>query len=46
VVYIESMVTIRSLFCGYNTTKCIKLNGKDLSCYSNKFESVSLRKCP
>ena len=25
----ESVVTIRSPFCGYNTTKCVKLNGKD-----------------
>ena len=41
----DSMVTIRSPFCGYSTI-CVELNGKDLSCYSNKIESVSLRKCP
>ena len=35
------MVTTRSPFCGHNT---IQLNGKDLSCYSNKIDSVSLRK--
>jgi len=33
-------------FCGYNTTYCVELNGDDLSCYSNKNESDSLRKCP
>jgi len=27
-------------------TTCVWLNGEDLSCYSNKIESVSLRKCP
>ena len=42
----ESMVTIQSPFCGYSTTKCVELNGEALSCYSNKTESVSLRKCP
>ena len=42
----ESMVTIRSPFCGYNTIRCVKLNGEDLSCYLNKTESVILRKCP
>jgi len=42
----ESMVAIRSPFCGYNTIKCVELNGKNLSCYSNKLEPVSLRKCP
>ena len=26
--------------------QCVELNGEDLSCYSNKTESVSLRKCP
>jgi len=41
----ESIVTIRSLFCGYNTTSCVELNGEDLSCYPNKIESISLRKC-
>jgi len=43
----ESMVTTRSPFCGYNTIyKCVELNGEDLSCYSNKIDWVSLRKCP
>jgi len=42
----ESMVTIRSPFCGYDMTQCVELNGEELSCYSNKIESVSLRKCP
>ena len=37
------MVTTRPPFCGYNTTQCVELKGKDLSCYSNKIESVSLR---
>jgi len=40
------MVTIRSPFCRYNTIKCVKLNGENLSCYSNKIESISFRKCP
>jgi len=40
------MVTIRSPFCGYNTTSCVELKGEDLSRCSNKIESVSLRKCP
>jgi len=35
-----------SPFCGNNTTQCVELKGEDLSCYSNKIESVSLRKCP
>jgi len=39
-------VTIRSPFCGYNTTQWAELKGKDLSCYSNKIESFGLRKCP
>jgi len=42
----ESMATIRSPFWGYNTTLCVELNDEDLSCYSNKAESVSLRECP
>ena len=39
----KSMVTIRSPFCGYNTTQGVELNGDDLSCYSNTrpTESVS-----
>jgi len=42
----ESMVTIRSPFCGHTTIQCVQLNGEDLSCCSNKTESVSLRRCP
>ena len=42
----ESIVMTRSPFCGYNTISCVELNGEDLSCYSNKIESVSLSKCP
>jgi len=42
----ESVIMIRSPFCGYNTTLSVELNGKDLLCYSNKIESASLRKCP
>jgi len=26
--------------------QCVLLNGEDLSCYSNKMESISFRKCP
>ena len=37
----ESMVTIWSPFCGYNTIYCVELNGADWSYYSNKIESVS-----
>jgi len=39
----ESMVRIRSPFCGYNTTQCGQLKGEDLSCYSNETKSASLR---
>jgi len=28
-----------------NTTYCVEVNGEDLSCCSNKIESVCLRKC-
>jgi len=34
-----------SVLCG-NTTYCVKLSGEDLSRFSNKIESVDLRKCP
>jgi len=40
----ESMVTIRSPFCGYNTYTMRSDKGENLSRYSNKIESVSL--CP
>ena len=33
----ESMVTIRSPFCGYNLAYWVELIGEDLPCYSNKF---------
>jgi len=39
-------VMMRLAFCGYNTIQCVELNGEDLSCYSNKIESISLIKCP
>jgi len=42
----QFMATMRSPFCGYNTTSCVELNGEYLSCYSNEIESVSLGKCP
>jgi len=42
----ESMVTIRSPFVGITRHNAFLLNGQDISCYSNKIESVSLRKCP
>ena len=42
----ESMVTTRSPSCGYNTIYCVEINGEDLSCYSNKIVSLSLKKCP
>jgi len=42
----ESLVRIRSPFCGYNTTQCGELKGEDLSCYSNETKSASLTKCP
>jgi len=29
-----------------NTAHCVKFSGEDLSRYSNKIESVDLRKCP
>jgi len=32
----ESMVTIRSPFCGYNLALCVELMGEDLPCNSNK----------
>jgi len=38
------MVTIRSPCCGYNLVRCVELKWKDLSSYSHKIESVSLRK--
>ena len=39
----ESMAATRSPFCGYDTIRCIELNGEDLSCCSNKNESVRLK---
>ena len=32
----QSIVTIRSPFCGYNLAQCVDLMGEDLPCYSNK----------
>ena len=40
------MATIRSPCCGYNLAWCVELKGEDLSSYTDKIESVSLRKCP
>ena len=39
------------MICGHmllwgNTAYCVNLNGEDLSRYSNKIESLGLRKCP
>jgi len=42
----ESVLMIQSPFCGYYTIYCTDLNGEDISCYSNKTESLSLRKSP
>ena len=42
----QSMFTMRSPFCEYNTVQFVELKGKDLSCYSNKIDSVGLRKWP
>ena len=33
-------------YVGITRHNAVKLNGKDFSCYSNKIEWVSLRKCP
>ena len=41
----ESVVATRPPFCGYNTIQCVELNGENISCYSNKIESVIWRKC-
>jgi len=40
------MVAIRSPFCRSTPSYCAYLSGEDLSHYSNKIESVGLRKCP
>jgi len=50
----QGEVTSQNLWLRYDrhfvgttrTTWCVELNGEDLSCCSNKTESVSLRKCP
>jgi len=39
-----SMVAIRSPFCRSRPSYCALLSGEDLSRYSNKIESVDLRK--
>jgi len=41
-----SMVAIRSPFCRSTPSYCASLSGEDLSRYSNKIESVGLRKYP
>ena len=51
-VYTEGEVTSSSLWSRYDrhfvgiTRYSVGLNGEYLSCYSNKAESGSLRKCP
>ena len=45
--YTQGEVTSQSLWSPYDhTTSCVELKGEYLSCYSNKIESVGLRKCP
>jgi len=41
-----SMGAIRSPFCRSRPSYCVYLSGEDLSRYSDKIESVGLRKCP
>jgi len=41
----ESMATIRSSFCGYNTAYCVELMAEDFSCYLNNIQSAGLWKC-
>jgi len=41
-----SMVAIRSPFCRSRPSYCALLSGEDLLRYSNKIESIGLRKCP
>jgi len=41
----ESMVTIRSPCCGYNSVRCVQLKGEDLWSCLHKTESASLTKC-
>jgi len=38
------MISSLAMLCN-NTVYCVKLSGEDLSRYSNKIESVGLRKC-
>ena len=40
------MFTMPSPFCGYNMVSFVECRGKDLLCYSNKIDSVGLRKWP
>jgi len=42
---VTSQQSVISMLWG-NTLYCVKLRGKDLSRYSNKIESVGLRKRP
>jgi len=41
---VTSQQSVVSMLWG-NTAYCAKLNGEDVSPYSNKIESVGLRKC-
>jgi len=53
--YAQGEVTSRALWSRYNRhfvgktrhiySLCVELNGEDLSCYSNKIESVCFKKC-
>jgi len=42
--FLRHRVVIDDLLWG-NTSYCLRLSGEDLSRYSNKIESVGLRKC-
>jgi len=39
-------MVVASCMDSVNASYCVQLNGEDLSRYSNKIESVDLRKCP
>jgi len=42
----ETIDSVTSPHLIYNTTQCVEWKGEYLYCYSNKTESVVLRKCP
>jgi len=41
-----SVVAVRSPFCRSTPSYCAQLSGENLSRYSNKIESVGVRRCP